>query len=32
MIEFDKVGNRARISPKGSKFVEEEIIAPRMRA
>ncbi|MGY2902969.1 hypothetical protein [Bradyrhizobium sp. URHC0002] len=28
-IEFDKVGQRAHISPKGSAFVEEKIIAPR---
>jgi hypothetical protein len=30
MIEFDKAGARARISPKGSAYVEEKIIAPRM--
>lgn len=32
LIEFDKTSGRARISPKGAKYVEEEIIAPRMRA
>jgi hypothetical protein len=30
MIEFDKAGARARISPKGSAYVEEKIIATRM--
>jgi hypothetical protein len=30
-IEFDKANARARISPKGSKHVEEEVIAPRMK-
>jgi hypothetical protein len=30
MIEYDKQGTRARISPKGSAYVEETIIAPRM--
>jgi hypothetical protein len=30
MIEFDKAGARARISPKGSAYVEEKIIAPQM--
>jgi hypothetical protein len=30
MIEFDKKGARARISPKGSAYVEEQIIAPKM--
>lgn len=30
MIEFDKTGQRARISPKGSLHVEETIIVPRM--
>jgi hypothetical protein len=30
MMEFDKAGGRARISPKGSAYVEEKIIAPRM--
>jgi hypothetical protein len=30
MIEYDKVGKRARISPKGSGYVEEEIVAPRL--
>jgi hypothetical protein len=30
MIEFDKASARARISPTGSAYVEEKIIAPRM--
>lgn len=30
MIEFDKAGPRAHISPKGSAHVEEKIITPRM--
>jgi hypothetical protein len=30
MIEYDKAGNRARISPKGSAYVEKSIVAPRM--
>lgn len=30
MIEHDKLGKRARISPKGSGYVEKEIVAPRM--
>jgi hypothetical protein len=30
MIEFDKVAARARISPKGSVYVEDKIIAPKM--
>lgn len=30
MIEYDKAGKRARISPKGSGYVEVKIIAPRM--
>lgn len=30
MIEYDKAGKRARISPKGSSYVEKEIVAPRM--
>ena len=30
MIEFDKAAAGARISPKGSAYVEEKIIAPRM--
>ena len=30
MIEYDKLGKRARISPKGSGYVEKEIVAPRM--
>jgi hypothetical protein len=30
MIEYDKAGARALISPKGSAYVEENIIAPRM--
>lgn len=29
-IELDKKGERARISPTGSAYVEEEIISPRM--
>jgi hypothetical protein len=32
MIEFDRAASRAKISPKGGKYVEEEIIAPRMKA
>jgi hypothetical protein len=32
MIEFDRANARARISPKGARHVEEEIIAPRMQA
>jgi hypothetical protein len=32
MIEYDKINTRAQISPKGSKYVEEEVIAPRMKA
>jgi hypothetical protein len=31
-IEFDKAAARAHISPKGSAYVEEKIIAPRMRS
>jgi hypothetical protein len=31
MIEFDKAGQRAHISPKGSAHVEEKIIGPRMK-
>jgi len=30
MIEHDKAGKRARISPKGSGYVEKEIVAPRL--
>jgi hypothetical protein len=30
MIEYDKVGKRGRISPKGSRYVEKEIVAPRL--
>lgn len=30
MIEFDKAGARAHISPKGSAHVEDKIIAPRV--
>ncbi len=30
MIEFDRAAGRARISPKGSAYVEEKIIAPRV--
>ena len=30
MIEFDKAGARARISPKGSAYVEVAVIAPLM--
>jgi hypothetical protein len=30
MIEFDKAGLRARISPKGSAYVEEKVIAPKI--
>jgi hypothetical protein len=30
MIEFDKAGKRAHISPKGGAHVEQKIIAPRM--
>jgi hypothetical protein len=30
MIEYDKAGRRARISPKGSAYVEKEIVAPRL--
>ncbi len=30
MIEYDKTGKRARISPKGSGYVEKEIVAPRL--
>jgi hypothetical protein len=32
LIEFDKKTKRAKISPKGSAYVDEQIIAPRMRA
>ncbi len=31
MIEFDKTNGRARISPKGAKYVEDDIIGPRMQ-
>lgn len=30
MIEFDRVRGTARISPKGSSYVESQIVAPRM--
>jgi hypothetical protein len=30
MVEYDNAGARARISPKGSAYVEAKIIAPRM--
>ena len=30
MIEFDKKGARAHISPKGSAYVEDAIIGPSM--
>jgi hypothetical protein len=30
LVEFDRVGKRARISPKGSHLVEEKIIMPHM--
>ena len=30
MVKYDKAEKRARISPKGSGYVEKEIVAPRM--
>jgi hypothetical protein len=30
LIEYDRAQKRARISPKGSAYVEREIIAPRI--
>lgn len=29
-IEYDKAGKRAHISPTGSEYVEQALIAPRM--
>jgi hypothetical protein len=31
LVEYDKALKRARISPKGSAYVEKEIIVPRLR-